>query len=109
MANVFINFSGNICCVKSIEAIFAGARNPLFVASVDIVVVGLESRSLQAPEFSSAVIDRRASFGEGNAANPGRSSEVPSLSLDVHDPRLVSHTTSLPDSRFPRSSKGDRK
>src|ERR1700744_670606 len=104
MANVFINFSGNVCCVKSIGAIFARARNPVFFAGFDIVVVGLESRSLQAPEFSSTVIDRRASFGERNAAYPGRSSEIPSLSLDIHDPRLVSHTTSLPDSRFPHNS-----
>ena len=73
LCNILIDFNAATSTVESIASILSGARDPEFFVSLYVKVVGLESRPLQALEFSPAIVERFACLGKVDSTNSGLS------------------------------------
>jgi len=77
--------------VKTVRAVLLWPRNPVLVASLQIVVISLEAGALEALKCSPFVMETLSCFGEGDASNaswthhPVRALGLRGLILDVHD------------------------
>src|SRR5215472_6857576 len=89
--HIIVNFSGAVRGVQGIIAVFSRTGNPVFLISLHIVVVGLESCTLEAPELLATIIHGCAGLGISHTPDPGRTGEIPRLALDVRDPGSMSH------------------
>ena len=85
IANIGVNLGGNVCGIKRIIAILSRAGNPVFIASNRLVVISLESTTLETVEFLVPILDRGPRLGKCHASYPGGARKFASLAFDVHD------------------------
>jgi hypothetical protein len=78
-AHIVVNFSGDVRGVQSVTAVFSRAGNPVFLTSLHIVVIGLFSRTLEAPELLATIIDCCPCLGISHTPDPDRPGEISSL------------------------------
>src|SRR5512133_811998 len=85
LANVFINHNWCAATIQRIAPSALRAGNPIILAGVHVVVVRLETCSLEALKPLTTVMKRATGLGKRDASNPPRSSQAASLALNIHD------------------------
>src|SRR5437868_13826946 len=84
IANIFINLNGCAATIQSIATSALRPGNPIILACLHAVVVGLETCSLEALERLTTVIECSSGLGKRHATNPCRASQAASFALDIH-------------------------
>src|SRR5438105_558341 len=85
LTNVFVNLGWDVPAIQPIAAASLGSGNPVILTRVHVIVVGLETRSLQTLKSVPAVIQRTPSLRTCHAADPPRPGQTSGLALNVHD------------------------
>src|SRR5690242_5568049 len=83
--NILVNLDRDPLAVESIRPVLAGTRDPVFLAGVNLVIVGLEAAPLEAFESLASIVERLARFRETHPTDASRAGKPVGLVLDVHD------------------------
>jgi len=85
LANVLINLDGRAPTIQRIATSPLRAGNPIILARLDAVVVGLETCTFEALESLTTVIECAPGLGQRHAPNPRVTRQSAGLALDIHD------------------------
>src|SRR6185437_14833758 len=83
--HVFVYLDRRAADIQCVSASALRAGNPIILAGLHTIVVGLETRALEALKRLATVIKCAARLGKRYTPNPSRARESPRLALDIHD------------------------
>src|SRR2546423_9383678 len=83
-ANVLVNLDG-WCPIQCIATSALRAGNPIILACLYTVIIGLEAGSLETLEGLPTIIKCAPGFGKRHATNPGPTSQTARFAFDIHD------------------------
>src|ERR1041385_4186963 len=85
LANIPINLNRCAATIQRIATFALRARNPIILACLHAVVIGLKACAFEALERLTAVVQCAPGLGKSHATNPCRARQTASLALDIHD------------------------
>jgi hypothetical protein len=85
IANVDIDLNWCAATIQRIATSALRARNPIILACLHAVVVGLEACALETLKSLALIVECAPGLGRRHTPYPGRTRESASLALNIHD------------------------
>src|ERR1039457_1017349 len=85
LTHILVNLDGRAATIQRIATVTLWARNPVVVARVHIVVVGLETQPLETLKTPATIVNRPARLGKCDSPDACWPCQTTTLLLDIHD------------------------